>query len=173
MINGINIMPAINYNEEELKTLLNNISKELPDAVVESGYYIDGKKLIITKGNDGYAVQVLCSKDRVEQALCYVRGCRGSYTAPGEGYRAYSYGNVCVHEAALMYLMEDYLIAHRPGMRQICEESRFWGFISKDMSKTVQIRPFLTSKRFIWNQGLSVCQVVWRYLSRLAQGKCM
>ena len=59
------------------------------------------------------------------------------------------------------------------GMRQICEESRFWGFISKDMSKTVQIRPFLTSKRFIWNQGLSVCQVVWRYLSRLAQGKCM
>ena len=56
MINGINIMPAINYNEEELKTLLNNISKELPDAVVESGYYIDGKKLIITKGNDGYIV---------------------------------------------------------------------------------------------------------------------
>ena len=85
------------------------------------GWYGDSKLVLhaegryLTKGNDGYAVQVLCSKDRVEQALCYVRGCRGSYTAPGEGYRAYSYGNVCVHEAALMYLMEDYLIAHRPG----------------------------------------------------------
>ena len=85
------------------------------------GWYGDSKLILhaegryLTKGNDGYAVQVLCSKDRVEQALCYVRGCRGSYTAPGEGYRAYSYGNVCVHEAALMYLMEDYLIAHRPG----------------------------------------------------------
>lgn len=58
------------------------------------GWYGDSKLILhaegryLTKGNDGYAVQVLCSKDRVEQALCYVRGCRGSYTAPGEGYRA-------------------------------------------------------------------------------------
>ncbi len=85
------------------------------------GWYGDSKLILraegryLTKGNDGYEVQVLCSKDRVEQALCYVRGCGGSYTASGEGYRAYSYGNVCAHEAALMYLMEDYLIAHRPG----------------------------------------------------------
>ena len=77
------------------------------------GWYGDSTLILhaegryLTKGNDGYAVQVRCSKDRVEQALCYVRGCRGSYTAPGEGYKAYSYGNVCVHEAALMYLMED------------------------------------------------------------------
>ena len=41
MINGINIMPTINYDKEALKTILNNMSKELPDAVVESGYYID------------------------------------------------------------------------------------------------------------------------------------
>lgn len=69
MINGINIMPTINYNEEELKTLLNNISKELPDAVVESGYYIDGKKLIITKGNDGYIVNSDATAKKIVEKL--------------------------------------------------------------------------------------------------------
>lgn len=62
-------MPAINYNEEELKTLLNNISKELPDAVVESGYYIDGKKLIITKGNDGYIVNTDATAKKIVEKL--------------------------------------------------------------------------------------------------------
>lgn len=56
MVNGINITPTINYNEETLKTILNNFSTELPDAVVESGYYIDGKNLVITKGSEGYIV---------------------------------------------------------------------------------------------------------------------
>lgn len=56
MINGINIMPTISYDEETLKTLLNNMSKELPDAVVESGYYIEDKNLIITKGSDGSVI---------------------------------------------------------------------------------------------------------------------
>ena len=40
MINGINIMPIVNFDEESLKNILNTLSSELPDAVVESGYYI-------------------------------------------------------------------------------------------------------------------------------------
>ena len=40
-----------------------------------SSWYGDSKLILhaegryLTKGNDGYAVQVLCSKDRIERAL--------------------------------------------------------------------------------------------------------
>ena len=73
MINGINIMPTVNYDEEALKTLLNNLSAELPDAVVESGYYIDGKNLIITKGSDGYVVNVDVTAKKIEEKLSNLR----------------------------------------------------------------------------------------------------
>lgn len=70
MINGINIMPTINYDEEALKTILNNMSKELPDAVVESGYYIDGKSLIITKGSDGFIIDANSTAKKIGEKLC-------------------------------------------------------------------------------------------------------
>ena len=38
MLNGINIEPTVSFNEESLKKILNNLSSELPDAIVESGY---------------------------------------------------------------------------------------------------------------------------------------
>lgn len=69
MINGINIMPTINYDEEALKTLLNNMSKELPDAVVESGYYIDGNNLIITKGSDGFVIDTDLTAKKIGEKL--------------------------------------------------------------------------------------------------------
>lgn len=56
MINGIEIEPTYSVDEEALKKMLDNFSKELPEAVVESSYYIDGLTLIITKGTDGYVV---------------------------------------------------------------------------------------------------------------------
>ena len=58
MINGMDITPTATYDEESLKKILNSFSAELPDAVVESGYYIDGNSLIITKGSDGYVINV-------------------------------------------------------------------------------------------------------------------
>ena len=70
MINGINIMPTINYDEEALKTILNNMSKELPDAVVESGYYIEGKNLIITKGSDGFIIDTDATAKKIGEKLC-------------------------------------------------------------------------------------------------------
>ena len=69
MLNGINIMPKVNYNEESLKDILTNLSSELPDAVVESGYYIDGNELIITKGNDGYIINVEATAEKIKEKI--------------------------------------------------------------------------------------------------------
>lgn len=56
MLNGIDIEPTFNYNKEDLEKILNNFSKELPDAVVESNYYIEDNNIIITKGTSGYTI---------------------------------------------------------------------------------------------------------------------
>lgn len=69
MLNGVNIMSTINFDEESLKEILHNLSSELPDAVVESGYYIEGNKLIITKGNDGYIIDVEATTANIKQKL--------------------------------------------------------------------------------------------------------
>ena len=69
MINGINIMPTVKYNEENLKNILSNFSAELPDAVVESGYYIEDNKLIITKGKSGSVIDVNSTAKKIEQKL--------------------------------------------------------------------------------------------------------
>lgn len=69
MINGINIVPTVTYDEDALKTILNNLSKELPDAVVESGYYIDGNNLIITKGKDGVVIDTNSTTEKIVEKL--------------------------------------------------------------------------------------------------------
>ena len=69
MINGINIIPTVSYDKEALDNILNNISKELPDAVIESGYYIEGNNLIITKGADGVVIDVDSTAEKIEEKL--------------------------------------------------------------------------------------------------------
>lgn len=69
MVNGIDIMPTASFDEESLKNILNNLSSELPDAVVESGYYIDGNTLIITKGSDGYTIDVDSTAEKIKQKI--------------------------------------------------------------------------------------------------------
>lgn len=53
-----NITPTMIFNEEILKTSLNNISADLPDATKQSGYYIDGNELVVTKGTDGVVIDI-------------------------------------------------------------------------------------------------------------------
>ena len=53
-----NIEPGFSIDEELLRNKLKDISSKLPDKVVESSYYIDGNNLIITKGIDGYIVNI-------------------------------------------------------------------------------------------------------------------
>ena len=56
--NNVNISPAFYINEQILKENLNNISSQLPDTIIESSYYIDGNKLIVTCGHSGEVVNV-------------------------------------------------------------------------------------------------------------------
>ena len=56
MINEVNITPSYSLDEKLLISTLDKMSKDLPNAVVESSYYIEKSNLIITKGSDGYSV---------------------------------------------------------------------------------------------------------------------
>ncbi len=51
-----NIDIDISLNENELKKILSEISKNLPGTVIESSYYIEDTNLIITKGKEGIVV---------------------------------------------------------------------------------------------------------------------
>ena len=69
MLNGINIMPTYTLDEDALIDILNNLSSELPDAVVASGYYIDGNNLVITKGKDGYVIDAEATSEQIKQKI--------------------------------------------------------------------------------------------------------
>lgn len=69
ILNGTNIMPKVTFDESSLKNILNNLSPELPDAVIESGYYIEKNNLIITKGNDGYTIDVESTFSNIKSKL--------------------------------------------------------------------------------------------------------
>ena len=57
-INPIDIELSATLDEEQLRSALNDISSKLPDTVIESGYYIEGNDLIVTKGSEGNVVNV-------------------------------------------------------------------------------------------------------------------
>lgn len=58
MFSNININPGISINENQLKNSLEDISSNIPDALIESGYYIDSNNLVITKGKSGHIVDI-------------------------------------------------------------------------------------------------------------------
>lgn len=58
IVNGVNITPTYSINEKLVKEYLQNLSKDIPNAVVQSSYYVEGSKLILTKGTDGYEVNI-------------------------------------------------------------------------------------------------------------------
>ena len=69
ILNGINITPKVTYDEKALEEILNQLSYELPDAVVESGYYIENNDLIITKGKPGNVIDVNLTTNNIIQKL--------------------------------------------------------------------------------------------------------
>ena len=64
-----NITPIYTLNQELLSKFLNNISTELPDAIVESSHYIEGNTLIITKGNSGNVVNIDTTTNNIKSQL--------------------------------------------------------------------------------------------------------
>lgn len=69
LINGVNITPTFTLNKQMLIELLKKISTEIPDAVIESSYYKEGKKLIITKGKDGYIIDTSNTLATIESKI--------------------------------------------------------------------------------------------------------
>lgn len=57
-INPIDIELTVTLDEEQLRSALNDISSKLPDTVIESGYYVEGNNLIITRGSEGNVVNI-------------------------------------------------------------------------------------------------------------------
>ncbi len=58
MISNKRIEPKFSLDEEILTNMLEDISTKLPDKVIDSGFYIDGKNLIINKGKDGVVIDI-------------------------------------------------------------------------------------------------------------------
>ena len=48
-----NLTSKYSYNEEKLNNIINNISVDIPNLIIEPSYYISDDTLIVTKGTDG------------------------------------------------------------------------------------------------------------------------
>lgn len=60
-----NLNADFSYNEEKLNNIINNISVDIPNLVIEPSYYISDNTLIITKGTDGNELD----KNRTKELL--------------------------------------------------------------------------------------------------------
>ncbi len=58
MFGYVNVEPKVTYNKQLLTKYLEDISTQLPDAVVQSSYYIENNELIITSGKEGNVVDI-------------------------------------------------------------------------------------------------------------------
>lgn len=56
LIKAYNLGINVTLNKEQCKEILNDISTKLLDTVIQSSYYVEGNKLIITKGKVGNVV---------------------------------------------------------------------------------------------------------------------
>ena len=69
ILNGLNVTPNYTLDENALKNILITISPELPDSIIESGYYIEDKDLIITKGKAGIVINVDSTLSNIKTGL--------------------------------------------------------------------------------------------------------
>lgn len=59
----------VTVNTEQCTSILNDISTKLPDTVVQSSYYVEGNKLIITRGKTGNIVDVTPSIENIKNKI--------------------------------------------------------------------------------------------------------
>ncbi len=60
-----NLDVIYSYNEEKLNNIINNISVDIPNLVIEPSYYISDDTLVVTKGTDGNELD----KNKTEELL--------------------------------------------------------------------------------------------------------
>ncbi len=59
----------VTVNTEQCTSILNDISTKLPDTVVQSSYYVEGNKLIITREKSGNVVDVTPSIENIKNKI--------------------------------------------------------------------------------------------------------
>ena len=69
MFGSVNIEPKITFDKQLLTKNLEDISPQLPDAVVQSSYYIEGNELIITAGKEGNVVDVNATIEAIKNSI--------------------------------------------------------------------------------------------------------
>lgn len=69
LMTKINIEPILTYNEDALNKYLATIESNLPDQLVQSSYYIEDDKLIITNGINGVGIHMEELKKTIIDAI--------------------------------------------------------------------------------------------------------
>lgn len=57
LIGGKDVNIDFSYNEKSLTDMVNDIAKKIPGAVMDNNFYIEGDKLIITRGKPGITIK--------------------------------------------------------------------------------------------------------------------
>ncbi len=65
----VNIEPNLNINKKQLTKNLEEISSQLPDAVIQSSYYIEDNNLIITSGKEGNVIDIEKTIDAIKSSI--------------------------------------------------------------------------------------------------------
>ncbi|MBQ6992148.1 MAG: VanW family protein [Clostridia bacterium] len=66
---GKNFELKSTYNQELLDNIINDISTKIPNAVIESDYYIEDETLIITSGTEGNSIDKELIKEKIVEKL--------------------------------------------------------------------------------------------------------
>ena len=69
MLFGKNIDIDFSYNDKSLTQMCEDISKKIPGAMKETSYYIEGDKLIITKGTVGKVIKIEELKKKINSQI--------------------------------------------------------------------------------------------------------
>lgn len=69
MMQHLNIEPILNYNDQALTDLLNDLSEKLPDRMIQSSYYIEEDHLVITRGKSGSTIDIPSLKQQILAAI--------------------------------------------------------------------------------------------------------
>lgn len=69
MFGKVNIEPNITLDIEQLTKNLQDISTQLPDAVIQSSYYIENNALIITSGKEGKAIDIEPTIEAIKNSI--------------------------------------------------------------------------------------------------------
>ncbi len=69
MFGKVTIEPLLTINKEQLSKNLEEMSTHLPDAVIQSSYYIDSNNLIITSGKEGYTIDIEQTIESIKNSI--------------------------------------------------------------------------------------------------------